>query len=488
VIVLLGIWRCHSDYQRVMVESVNKMFKHNPKSIQNHETAILKMYHLDIDCIKDDFIPLFSVTGRPSNQQPELFRSSILMSHYKHVGVDEWVAYASASPLICALVGVTTESFPGASTHRDFIERLWMADKPNRIKVKKVKPKGKHGKNKTPPKRPGITAYLVKKALSGTVFKAIPERLLQTIFMKTAVLPSANAGLLGNINKLVVSADGACVESHASSFGHKICNCGKSCDCPRRFADPEATWGWDSYHERWFYGYTAYLLSVHNKDKKLDLPIYMRFVEARRHDAVTLIASLAHARHLYQNSFTFDSLLADSAHDNYPTYDLLKQWHIKPFIDLNNRSDDKPQSDGLILSKNGVPVCPDGYEMVNWGLMWKSYRIKFRCPLATGRVKYCPYDVNCNKSIYGKTVYKRLASDIRLLTPIPRESDEWRQTYKMRTASERVNNRILTDYKLEPAKRYGKTKIVSFAFWNAINVHLDALIKHSFDKLDSLLG
>jgi hypothetical protein len=277
---MLGVWRSHADYQRFMIESINKMFKHKPKSIANHESAIMKMYHLDINSIKEDFIPLFSLTGRPSNQQPELFRSFLLMSHYKYASIDEWVAYASASPVICSLVGVTAESFPGASTHRDFIDRLWMAEKPNRIKVKKTKPKGKHGKNKTPQKRPGITAYLVKKALSGTVFKVIPERLLQTIFMKTAVLPSANAGLLGNVNKLVVSADGACVESHASSFGHKICNCGKICACPRRFADPDATWGWDSYHERWFYGYTAYLLSVHNKDKKLDLPIYMRFVEA----------------------------------------------------------------------------------------------------------------------------------------------------------------------------------------------------------------
>ena len=484
---MLGIWRSHEDYQHRMIDSVSKMFKRNPKSIANHETAILKMYHLDLDCIKEDFIPLFSSTGKPSNHQPELFRSFILMSHYKHSSIDEWVAYASVSPIICALVGTSQDNFPGASTHRDFIDRLWMADKSNRIKSKKTKPKGKHGKGKAPPKRPGITAYMVKKALSGKVFKAIPERLLQSIFTKTAVLPSANAGLLGNVSKLVVSADGTCVESHASPYGHRACDCNGLCSCPRRFADPDATWGWDSYHERWFYGYTAYLLSVHNKDKKLDLPIYMRFVEAGRYDGVTLIAALAHAGHLFRDIFAFDSLLADSAHDNYPTYDLLKQWRIKPFIDLNKRSDINPKPDILQLSENGIPVCADGHEMTNWGIMWKSYRIKYRCPLATGKIKSCSYDSNCNKSSYGKIVYKRLAADIRLLTPVPRESPEWAETYKLRTASERVNNRILTDYKLEPAKRYGKAKITSFAFWNAINVHLDAMVKHLFCKVDALL-
>lgn len=482
---MLGRWRIHADYQRFMINIVNQMFKHNPKSITNHEAAILKMYHLNLDCVKEDFTPLFSFTGKPSNQQPELFRSFLLMSHYKHSGIDEWVAYASASPIICALVGVSSDSFPGASTHRDFINRLWTTGKPNRLKTPKTKPKGKHGKDKLPPRNKGIVAFFVKKALSGHVFKAIPERLLQSLFMKLAVLPSANAGLLGNVDKLIISGDGACVESHASPYGHRICNCPRSCSCPKRYSDPDASWGWDSYHERWFYGHTAYLLSVHNKAKKLDLPIYFRIVDAGRHDSVSFVASLAHARYLYRDFFSFDSVIADAAHDNYPTYHLLHQWRIKPFIDLSARGDNKIQSDGLFLSKNGIPVCPDGHEMVNWGLMWKSYRIKFRCPLVAGKVIFCPYDRQCNKSLYGKSLYLRLASNIRLLTPVPRGSDDWKDTYKLRTASERVNNRILTDYILEPAKRYGKPKISAFVCFNAINVHLDALVKHRFVPFES---
>jgi len=255
---LLGVWRSHADFQKFMVEAVNREFKHNPKAIANHEAAILKMYHLDLDSVRDDFLPLFSVTGKPSNQQPEVLRSLLLMPHYKFSDIDKWVAYASASPMICALVGVTPDNFPGASTHRDFLARLWMSDKPNRLKRPKPKPKGKYGKQKLPPKHPGIIAYMVKKALSGEVFKAIPERLLQSIFMKTAVIPSANAGLLGDIQNLNISGDGVCVESHASPHGHKACTCQGACSCPRSFADPEARWGWDSYHERWFYGHTAY--------------------------------------------------------------------------------------------------------------------------------------------------------------------------------------------------------------------------------------
>ena len=158
-----------------------------------------------------------------------------------------------------------------------------------------------------------------------------------------------------------------------------------------------------------------------------------------------------------------------------------------PFIDLNNRSDNKPQVNGLVLSKYGVPVCADGYEMLNWGLDRKKYRIKYRCPMVTGKVKYCPYSDCCNKTLYGKVVCLRLASNLRLLTPVPRGSHQWLVTYKLRTASERVNNRILTDYQLEPPKRYRKCKIAFFGFCNAINVHLDALVKFGSMSTASLL-
>jgi hypothetical protein len=85
VILLLGDWRNHTDFQKFMIERVNREFKHNPNSIKYHETAILKMYYLNLDGVKEDFAPQFSPTGRPSNQQPELFRSFVLMPHYSHL-------------------------------------------------------------------------------------------------------------------------------------------------------------------------------------------------------------------------------------------------------------------------------------------------------------------------------------------------------------------------------------------------------------------
>jgi len=338
------------------------------------------------------------------------------------------------------------------------------------------------------PKKPGIIKELVDKALSGESFNNIPEKLYQALFTKTAVFPSAKMGLLGNPDKLIISADGACVVSNASPYGRKNCYCSAKCGCDKKFADPNAGWGWDSYHQRWFYGYTAYLLSVNNNKLKIDLPVYLRFAEASAYDGVTLIPALAHAKSLFNGTFSFDSLIADAAHDNYPTYDLLKQWRIKPFIPLNSRNSSESGGKPVHLSGSGIPVCADGYEMINWGFDAKRYRIKYRCPLITGRVKFCFFDSCCNKSLYGKSVYINLAKDLRLFTPVPRDSTEWTDVYKLRSASERVNNRILTDYQLERPKRYGKMKIAFFTFLNSINVHLDAQIRFNSVSLESLLS
>jgi len=457
---MLGIWRLHAEYVTFAKNALTAIEAQCPRCIKNFETTISKMLNMNLDSVKGDFAECFSAIGRPSNQQPEIFRAVVLMCDQKEADIDRWCKTAAANPLFCALVGVAPNDFPGASTIRDFITRLWLADEPNHVKAVEAKPKEKYGKRKKPPKNPGIIQQLADKALAGETFDRLPEELLQRLFAKVAVQPSIDAGLIEAPGKLILSADGTCIESHANPNGHKVDDPEK-----RRFADPLARWLWDSSHERYFFGYMAYFMSTHNPKLKLDLPVYLRFAQTSSFDGVTFVEALAHFRSLYKGVMNVDSVLADSAHDNYATYDLLNQWGIKPFIDLNRRASDMPKTQNLTLSKNGAPICADGYEMTNWGHEAKKSRIKYRCPLITGSVASCPYSVNCNKTLYGKIVYVRLKEDLRLLTPVPRESDAWKEIYKQRTATERVNNRVLTDYQLERPKRYGKKKLAFFAFF-----------------------
>jgi len=431
---MLGKWRTHAEYQRFLVDALLTEKVRNPQSLADYEDTILKLYSLNLDSVKTDFAKRFSVTGRPSDFQPEMFRAFVLMADQKVAGIEEWRKKAIATPIFCALVGIEPQDFPGASTLRDFITRLWLEDPPEQVKNIEAKPKTKHGKNKKPPRNPGIIKELADKALEGAAFGDIPEQLLQTLFVKVAVQPSINAGLIEAPNKLIASGDGTVVQSHASPRG-------KTTETPnqRRFADPQARWLWDSYRERWAYGYMAYIFSANNPCLKLDLPLYLRFAQTSSFDGLTFIEALAHFRSIYHGVFKIDSLLLDSAHDNYATYTLLKAWGIKPFIDLNKRGPNQPLPQSLPLSKRGAPICADGYKMARWGYDAKKFRIKYRCPLIAGIVRYCPYATNCNKSPYGKTVYLRLAQNPRLLTPVPRNTDQWKATYKRRSASERIN-------------------------------------------------
>ncbi len=484
---MLGTWHTHTEYQTYLLAKLKELLASNPKSGQGFTTSILKMWCMNLDPMRSIVAPMFSGTGRPSNRQPEIMRLLILMDDQRERDIDKWLKTVAATPLFCALCGIEADSLPGASTLRDFISRLWRWEKPDQVKPQESHSKRKFGKQKQPPKRPGIIAEQCRKAKKGEIFGDVPERFLQELFAEIALKPSALLGLLGNTQKLTVSADGTCVESHANPKGHKHCECNERCECDRRYSDPEAKWGWDSYHERYFYGYSLYTLTTHNPKLKIDLPLYLRFVDANQFDGVSLIEAFAHARSLYKSFLNIDALLADSAHDNVPTYDLLHFFRVKAFIDLNPRADGesaKPQD--IQISRNGIPICADGHEMINWGFDKTKFRTKFRAPCIVGKVTWCPYSDVCCPTPYGKIVYLRHLDDLRFRPVVPRSSDAWKAIYKQRSAAERVNNRILTDYHLEPPMRRGKKNLAFFAFLNAINIHLDAMVKCGSFKLELL--
>ena len=88
---MLGIWCSHNDYQRFVVGELAKLARINPSALLEYEAEISKLYILDLDPLKPVIAPLYSVTGRPANFQPEIFRSLILMQHMGFA-LDNWVA------------------------------------------------------------------------------------------------------------------------------------------------------------------------------------------------------------------------------------------------------------------------------------------------------------------------------------------------------------------------------------------------------------
>lgn len=136
-----------------------------------------------------------------------------------------------------------SDKLPTVASSYDFINRIIHLDERPRLKLKNRKPSKKTGKGKKSPlKRPGIVPRLVDNTSAGRRFNYRPELLLQQIFANVCVKKSFDLGLVPH--HISISGDGTCIKSGASSLSVK------TCDCTRLFADPNATWGWDSHKEQ----------------------------------------------------------------------------------------------------------------------------------------------------------------------------------------------------------------------------------------------
>jgi hypothetical protein len=418
--------------------------------------------------------------------QMEIFRSFVLMKHMKAT-FEGWTKKLSNNPVLRALAGFTLDNMPKTSSYYDFINRIIPLKELPEVRPVSQKPKKKLKKGgKLPPKNPGIVAELVEQVTADEYrfLKRLarrPERFLQRIFTRVSVDASVRMGLIPE--SVDISGDGTCIETGAASYGKKVCKCRESgiynCTCDRKFTDPNANWGWDSHNVRYFYGYTGYFISAHNRDLKIDLPLYIRLVQANRHDSVSAVVALSEFREL-NPALRIDTFISDSASDNYATYNLLHHWDVNAVIarGATNKGNNKYPSP-VALDNNGVPICPNGRKMLYGGYCKGRSRIKWRCSRAftrsgLERYKPCP---DCSQSHYGRVVYTKPSWDIRLFTRIPRGSDEWKSKMKQRSAAERVNDRILHDYKIEGGHLRGKKRISFIVTLAAINVHLDAQVK-----------
>ena len=301
----------------------------------------------------------------------------------KEDGITSFVARLKAHPVLAAVCGFEQNSVSGVGTFYDFLDRLWLGDEPAKVlrEPKRKKAKKPKGGEKLPEEDTGRVAYLVNKVLEGHSFEG-PETLLQTVSTECAVKPSLNLGLCGGSRKPVFAGDGTSHETGASHLGERVCLCKErgtyQCSCPRVYTGPTANWGWDSYHERWFYGHTLYAITA--ADSYNDLPLLLHLTQASRHDSGTFVVAYAQLRQLYPE-VGFKSALLDSAHDAYEIYRLLNAHELEPFIELNARRGQKQKFSAFKVNEHGRPICMAEREMVYNGFDAKRQRIKWRCPL-----------------------------------------------------------------------------------------------------------
>lgn len=486
---MLRDWTCHADYQESVRKELDLMTSSERSRLSLFKDSLSKLFLLNLDPLLPIIKPLYSVFGRPSQNQCEIFRSLILMLDRKVYSITRWAQITASDNIIRMLCGFKPGNVPGLASYYDLLFRIWLSPRKSRkssLKTPYRKPNKKLKANqKMPCKHAGSVDKLVTHVIKGGKLPDFrPERILQELLKHCVVEPSAQLGLLGDLSNFSVAFDGSSFYAGSSHTGAKICDCRKNgihnCNCQRHYSDPDAHWGWDSYREQHFYGDT--LFNVVASDSPYDLPIYMRSVQASRHDSVTTVFALGEIKKLYPD-LSIRNLLADGAMDSYAIYKLLKHHGILPFIPLAKTAK-YPQKhlpvDVIGFTTDGTPICPRGLPYVYWGPSHTRNRLKYRCPLAV-RDKRRPINFTCScksTSDYGRTIYIKPDDDPRLFPPVPRDTRLFKETYKRRTTVERGNKRIFEDYQVEACRSRSSRLRFSMATFAAINIHLDAWIKH----------
>ena len=449
---------------------------------------ILKVYLTDLTLVRDILLSTYQPRGETPWDPVCLFRSYWLMCQYGNNGsISDWVDNLKSDPFWAILSGFEPDNVPGVGTFYDFEDRLCDFDKGQRVeRTQKLrdtqsKPQTTYKKNeKAPPKSTGIVEKIVERIIRDED-KPQPQRpddLLHLIFKECFVRPSAHKGLIGNLDNLAVCGDGTLCETGASPYATKECDCRQNgnynCDCPGKFSDPDANWGWDSHREKYVYGYSNYTFTA--ADSSHNLPIFSTLALASRHDSVHAVYSLYRMKLLY-SEFDFGSVILDSAHDNYATYELLDHWNIEPFIELNKRNKGNFKYDPPIdVTDEGIPICKGGFKMVNWGPDYKNRRRKWRCPHVTLKGCTCS-EFNCTDSDYGRTVHTKFDWDLRIFTPTPRDSKKWNETMDKRSSSERRNSQVKNDYNLEYDKVRSKSRWLIRTIMRDATIHVNTWVK-----------
>jgi hypothetical protein len=395
-------------------------------------------------------------------------------------------------PLYAIISGFMPGDVPGVGTFYDFFARLWGATqnnlKPRKQSRKRKSKKGKKKGEKAPTTTPGKIKPLVKWMMRNlNVQKDLPADRLFAFFKSEFLAVSASLGLLGNTHSLGIVGDGTPVVTAAYLRSKPGCDCRAQglakCNHPRIYSQPDCNSGWDSSRERYFNGYSLYMLSA--SDSPYDLPLYPRLHPASRHDSVSFVASAVEFS-LRFTLGTVDKFLLDAAHDAMAIYELLLHQKAEPFIDLNNRGTKNLETDSDIrISPDGIPVCSMGKEMKTNGFDKSQLRNKWICPMMKDRiVNLC--SAPCSTAKYGRTFHTCSKDNPRLFPKTPRNSDQWKLTYKRRTSVERSNKQEKVDYKLKSG-RHRSTKMWYIRLCGIMMCqHIDAWYEYRKEELKGL--
>lgn len=193
-----------------------------------------------------------------------------------------------------------------------------------------------------------------------------------------------------------------------------------------------------------FFGFRYHLLA----DVNYELPIEYTVTKASVSEKEEL---KKHLKSLPKEMLEkIETLSADKGYDDTKLINFIKEYEIKPIIDIRNLWKNKEQT----LQYKDSDIVYD-YK----GTVYMSKYVGQEIELIP--MKYEGYDKvkkTLRYSYEGKKYNIEIEYDSRVFTPIARDSKKWQRIYNKRTALERINGRMDRDFNLENHKVRGLTK------------------------------
>ena len=464
----------NENYKATVAKKLKRRLKNgdNREWLKNKHIAAMSVFLLNFDPVRELLENLYSGNNRGQTpQDPQaILRSLLLMHSLKETGITKWVKETRSNSMLRLFCGFADEKTPGVGTYYDFKKRLengvfttkyqHIRALPSEIRIARSKnceqPRKSMPEDKTVVKEPVVKTR--KEKIIASEQDPLPndfETVLNQILYLVAVAPSADKGIINDINNLTTAIDGSTIASGASYEGKRMCDCKQQgiykCDCLRKFADADARWGFDNREKTFVWGY-RYLQMV-CADNRHDLPIYLTIAPANTHEPLMAIDAIDRFDKLSQklkSSAKIARASFDALFDQYHFYLYLVHKKIKYVIPYATQPKSPVVKGELLLDDKGVPLCEGGLAMRRLGKNRQNREV-FGCPVKRLARKdggfhvvvhreECPLAALCQPDTkHGPIVSVPHDIDPRIHPEIRRGSKEYKQLSRMRSCTERSN-------------------------------------------------
>jgi hypothetical protein len=351
----------HAQYTTMLAATLQRWLRRQSRPLpEPWRDAALVLVRLNLDPARPLLAPLYAPgpRGRPPYDPLCMLRALLLMLLLHYKSLPQWAHDLRRHPRLAQIAGFQPFHTPAAATFYDFIDRL--EDGPyappcahrcrpsrqrkgrHRRHLKQEKAE-RHAAKSTDPRQADSISERLAQDLLALSDQPRPQELLtrlEDLLFTCAVVPSAQRGLLGTLQALVLCGDSAALPTGASPHGRPTCDCRAHgvwrCDHERFYRDPTATWGYDAYRDTYFFGHRYFQHCVVTEAHTLPVQV---LVEPAHHTDFTLgptsldrVLKTAAAHHL---PLTVRAAVYDSGQDALGIYRFVQAKHIAPVIALN---------------------------------------------------------------------------------------------------------------------------------------------------------